>query len=62
MRIPARLFAEEKELFTADPRRAVKLLTVGDGKNDTKLESVELAASTVLALTVCNHDEVVMRR
>jgi hypothetical protein len=60
--ILARLLAEQIELFKADPKAAAKLLAVGDGKNDAKLDTVELAASTVVALTVLNHDEAVMRR
>jgi hypothetical protein len=60
--ILARLFAEQRELFKADSKAAAKLLAVGDGKKDVKLDTVELAASTMLALTVLNHDEAVMRR
>lgn len=60
--ILARLLAEQKQLFKADPKAAAKLLAVGDGKNDAKLDLVELAASTMLALAVLNHDEAVMRR
>ncbi len=58
----ARMLTEQKELFKADPKAAAKLLAVGDGKNDAKLDTVDLAASTMLALTVLNHDEAVMRR
>jgi hypothetical protein len=60
--ILARLLAEQKDLFKAEPQAAAKLLAVGDGKNDAKLDSVELAAGTMLALTVLNHDEAVIRR
>jgi hypothetical protein len=60
--ILARLLAEQKEQFKTDPKAAAKLLAVGDGKNDAKLDPVELAAGTMLALTVLNHDEAVMRR
>jgi hypothetical protein len=60
--ILARLFDEQKELFKGDPKAAAKLLAVGDARNDPKLDAVEVAASTVLALTVLNHDEAVMRR
>jgi hypothetical protein len=60
--ILARLFAEQRELFQRDPKAAAKLLAVGDGRNDAKLDPVEAAASTVLALTILNHDEAVMRR
>jgi hypothetical protein len=60
--ILARLFAEQRELFRNDAKAAAKLLAVGDGRNDAKLDTIEIAASTVLALTVLNHDEAVMRR
>jgi len=57
-----RLYEEQHELFTADPQGTAKLLGVGEAKNDPKLGKPELAASAVLALTVLNHDEAVMRR
>jgi hypothetical protein len=57
-----RLLVEQNELFKADPKAAAKLLAVGDARNDPKLDAVDVAASTVLALTVLNHDEAVMRR
>lgn len=60
--ILARLFLEQRELFQRDAKAAMKLLAVGDGRNDPKLDPVDAAASTVLALTVLNHDEAVMRR
>ncbi|HEY7310769.1 MAG TPA: DUF1553 domain-containing protein [Gemmataceae bacterium] len=60
--ILVRLFEEQKELFKNDPKAAAKLLAVGDARNDPKFDSVEAAASTVLALAVLNHDEAVMRR
>jgi hypothetical protein len=58
----ARLFSEQKELFTADPEAAAKLLGVGDARTDPKLNTLDVAAGTVLALTVLNHDETVMQR
>jgi hypothetical protein len=57
-----RLLIEQKELFTADPAAAKKLLAVGDAKCDARLDSTELAAAAVLALAVLNHDEAVLRR
>jgi hypothetical protein len=57
-----RLLVEQKELFKADPMAASKLLAVGDARNDPKLDTVDVAASAVLALTILNHDEAVMRR
>jgi mono/diheme cytochrome c family protein len=61
-KVLARLFAEQKVLFRSDPKAAAKLLAVGDAKNDPKLDRVDVAAGTVLALTVLNHDASVMRR
>ncbi len=57
-----RVFVEQKELFRGDPKAAAKLLAVGDAHSDPKLNPIDAAASAVLALTVLNHDEVVMRR
>ena len=42
--------------------RQRKLLKVGEAKNDDSLDRVDLAAGTVLAQTLLNHDEAVMRR
>jgi hypothetical protein len=58
----ARLLSEQKELFKADPKAAAKLLGVGDARTDPKLNTLDVAAGAVLALTVLNHDETVMRR
>ena len=57
-----RLHEEQRELFASDPQAAAKLLAVGESKNDPKLAKPDLAASAVLALTILNHDEAVMRR
>jgi hypothetical protein len=57
-----RLFVEQKELFRADSKAAAKLLGVGDARNDPKLDPIDVAAGTVLSLTVLNHDEAVTRR
>jgi Protein of unknown function (DUF1553)/Protein of unknown function (DUF1549)/Planctomycete cytochrome C/Concanavalin A-like lectin/glucanases superfamily len=57
-----RLYTEQQELFTSDPQAAAKLLGVGEAKNDPKLGKPELAASSVLALTILNHDLALMRR
>ena len=57
-----RLYAEQRELFAADPDAARHLLAVGDSKNDASLDPVDLAAGTVLAQALLNFDEAVMRR
>jgi hypothetical protein len=60
--ILVKLFDGQRAEFAANPKDAEKLLTVGDGKSDAKLDKVELAAAATLALAVLNHDEAVNRR
>jgi Protein of unknown function (DUF1553)/Protein of unknown function (DUF1549)/Concanavalin A-like lectin/glucanases superfamily/Planctomycete cytochrome C len=60
--ILARLYDEEAAFFAADLKAAEKLLSVGDGKTDSTLKSVDLATATSVALTILNHDAAVMRR
>lgn len=57
-----RLISEQRELFAANRAEAIKLLAVGETKNDPQLDPVELAAGTVLAEALLNLDEAVMRR
>ncbi|MDR3636753.1 MAG: DUF1553 domain-containing protein [Isosphaeraceae bacterium] len=56
------LLAEQRSLFTADPDAMRKLLAVGEAPSDPMLDPVELAAGTILAEAVLNHDEAVLRR
>jgi hypothetical protein len=57
-----RIFDEQKAEFARDPKGAEKSLAVGDTPNDPKLDRVELAAASALALAILNHDEAVFRR
>src|SRR5262245_39366138 len=57
-----RIFEEQKAEFAKDLKGAEKALAVGDMPNDPKLDRVELAAASALALAILNHDEAVMRR
>jgi len=57
-----KLFAEQKALFEKDPAAAKKLLASGDKPADATLPVADLAAATVLANVLFNHDEAVMRR
>jgi hypothetical protein len=57
-----KLFDEQKALFEKDAAAAKKLLTVGEKPADAKLPAAELAAATVLANVLFNHDEAVTRR
>jgi hypothetical protein len=56
------LFQEQRDLFVHDQQAAAKLLAVGEEPNDPALSPVDLAAGTVLAEALLNHDEAVMRR
>jgi len=56
------LFREQRELFAHDQQAAAKLLAVGEEPNDPSLPPVDLAAGTILAEALLNHDEAVMRR
>lgn len=56
------MLAEQRSLFAADPKAAAALMKVGDSKADAKLDAVEVAAASVLAQAIFNHDEAVMRR
>jgi hypothetical protein len=56
------LFKEQHELFASDQQSASKLLAEGETSNSLALSPVELAAGTVLAEALLNHDEAIMRR
>ena len=56
------LFTEQRDLFAHEEAAARKLLAVGETKNDSTLNSAGLAAGTVLAEAILNHDEAIMRR
>jgi hypothetical protein len=56
------LFGEQREIFASDPQAAAKLLAVGETPNSPSLPPVDLAAGTVLAEALLNHDEAIMRR
>jgi hypothetical protein len=57
-----RMYAEQRALFTNDPDAATKLLKVGEKPNDGKLDRADVAAGTVLAIAMFNHDAALMRR
>ena len=57
-----RLYAEQRALFAAEPAATAELLKVGDKPNDDRLDRSDVAAGTVLALALFNHDAAVMRR
>ena len=60
--IVGRLLTEQRSRFQGDRESAVQLVTIGDSKPDPALDAVELAAWTVLAQTLLNHDSAIHRR
>jgi hypothetical protein len=58
----AQLYREEYQDFTMNPKRADELLTVGEYPVDKSLNKSELAAMTIVASTIMNFDEFVIKR
>jgi hypothetical protein len=56
------LYAEQHEIFASAPASATKLLAVGESKNNSTLDPVDLATGTVLAEALLNSDDAIMRR
>jgi hypothetical protein len=56
------LLNEQRQLFDADSKAGDSLLAAGEAKSDASLNKNDLAAGTVLALALLNHDGAVMRR
>jgi hypothetical protein len=57
-----RLLEEQHDFFKTEAGAADKLLAVGEAKKDLALDRVELAAATVLAEALLNHDSALMLR
>ena len=53
---------EQKLLFAADPESAKRLLSVGEKPADATFDPIELAAATVVAQAILNHDDAIRRR
>ncbi len=56
------LYAEELADFRKNPKRANALLSVGEYPVDKRLPNIELAAWTVVASTIMNFDEAIIKR
>jgi hypothetical protein len=61
-KILARLFAEQKNLFSKNDGDAKKLLNIGESKWDESLPPAESAAMTTLVNAIMNFDEFVVER
>jgi hypothetical protein len=62
IKVLQQLFKEQRELFAVDQQSASKLLAEGETSNSPSLSPIDLAAGTVLAEALLNHDEAIMRR
>jgi hypothetical protein len=60
--ILGRLHEEQLRAFSADPEAARRLIRVGERPPDPTIPPERLAAATVLASALLNHDEFVMKR
>ncbi|HMJ91009.1 MAG TPA: DUF1553 domain-containing protein, partial [Candidatus Acidoferrum sp.] len=57
-----RLFAEQLDLFAADETSVKSFLAFGETKSDSALPPAKLAAATVVAEALLNHDATVTKR
>jgi hypothetical protein len=57
-----RLYTEQQAAFAAHPSRGQQLLAFGEAKTNPALPAADLAALTIVAQALQNHDEAVMRR
>lgn len=58
----AQAFEEQKKQFAGTPDDAKKLIHVGESKPDEKLDTIDLAAMTVVVQTAMNSDAVIWKR
>jgi hypothetical protein len=56
------LYTEELNDFKKEPKRATQLLNIGEYKRDTKLDAAQVAAYTIVASSIMNFDEFVVKR
>ena len=62
LEILIRLYNEQLEYFRNHPTDADELLKIGQAAHDERISAIETAAATMLAQTLLNHDECVMKR
>ena len=56
------LYGKELKHFSEAKESAVELLSVGEYPKDKLFDKVELAAMTIVANTILNHDEAYVKR
>jgi Protein of unknown function (DUF1553)/Protein of unknown function (DUF1549)/Concanavalin A-like lectin/glucanases superfamily/Planctomycete cytochrome C len=57
-----KLYADERAAFEKDPRAARRLLATGEAPRNRTLPAAEVAAASIVASTVMNMDDAVMKR
>ncbi len=57
-----KIFQQQQNRFNEDPKEANELLSVGKKQIDSGLNKVKMAALTMVANTMLNHDEAYMKR
>ena len=62
MAILREMYSEQRAIFQSDTEAAKTLLASGEAKVDGSLDPVDLAAGTVLAEAILNHDDAIMSR
>jgi hypothetical protein len=62
LKILKNLYETEVQAFVKEPLRAESLLSTGEYPRDKTLNTTELAAFTVVANTILNYDEAVVKR
>lgn len=60
--ILGKLFTSEKDRFAKDPKETEGLLSIGEYQVSGKLPRADVAAMTIVANTILNHDEAYMKR
>jgi hypothetical protein len=62
LRLLKQLYEEELKDFRKEPKRATQLLNVGEYKRNGNLDANEVAACTIIASSIMNFDEFVVKR
>lgn len=57
-----RLYADQRARFVKDPVATRRLLAIGEAPRNTAAPAADVAAASVVASTVMNMDEAVMKR
>jgi len=62
LRVLSRSLSGQREKFTANPQNAAQLLSIGERRNDARLEKTELAAYATVMSLLLNLDEAITKQ